>query len=96
MMDDVGIPGANRSATSRLLSGVIYAMTTLLGVMAFLYPFWLPALAQGDGMGMAHASDAPLMMTLSRGALFRGAAVGSAARGHGREDAGAAWAFWWR
>lgn len=61
---------ASRSMASRLLSGSIYAMTTLLGVMAFLYPFWLPALAQGDGIGIAHANDAPLMMTLLVGLCF--------------------------
>ena len=45
-------------------------MTTLLGVMAFLYPFWLPSLAQAGGIGMAHATDAPLMMTLLVGLCF--------------------------
>jgi energy-coupling factor transport system substrate-specific component len=59
-----------RKVTHRLLSGTIYVMTTLLGVMAFLYPFWLPSLAQGDGLGMAHAADAPLMMTLLVGLCF--------------------------
>ena len=49
---------------NRVLSAVLYGLTTALGVMAFLYPFWLPALARGDGFGLAHMHDAPLMMTL--------------------------------
>lgn len=55
---------------ARVLSGTIYAMTTLLGVMAFIYPFWLPSLAQGQAQGMAHAGDAPLMMTVLVGLCF--------------------------
>ena len=58
------------ATTGRLLSGTIYGMTTLLGVMAFLYPFWLPSLAQAGSIGMAHAADAPLMMTLLVGLCF--------------------------
>ena len=54
---------------SKTLSYTIYAVTTLIGLVAFLYPFWLPALAQG-GRGMAHAGDAPLMLTLLVGLAF--------------------------
>jgi len=47
----------------RLLSLTIYALSMGLGVAAFLYPFFLPA-AQSDGMGQAHAGDAPLLLTV--------------------------------
>jgi energy-coupling factor transport system substrate-specific component len=52
-----------------VLSGAIFALTTLLGVGAFLYPFWMPALAQqgvmeGAAQDMAHAGDAALVLSL--------------------------------
>ncbi len=43
----------------RSLSVVIYILTTTIGVLAFLYPFWLPTLSRAANMGMAHAGDAP-------------------------------------
>lgn len=46
----------------RLLSLGIYALSTALGVAAFLYPFFLPAV-QPEAMGQAHGSDAPLLLT---------------------------------
>lgn len=36
----------------------VYATTTLLGLAAFLYPFWLP---DGSVRGQAHSADAPLV-----------------------------------
>lgn len=56
----------------RLLSLVIYTQTTLIGLVAFLYPFWLPAIHQSGaaGAGSAHADDAPLMLTLLVGLCF--------------------------
>lgn len=53
----------------RVLSGTIFGLTTLLGVAAFLYPFWMPALAvqgvvQGASQDMAHAGDAALVLSL--------------------------------
>ncbi|MFN2203374.1 MAG: ECF transporter S component [Caldilineaceae bacterium] len=54
----------------RTFSGALYVMTTVLGILAFLYPFWLPALTQGDNLGRAHAGDAPLLMTLLVGLCF--------------------------
>ncbi len=56
----------------RMLSGVIYVQTTLIGMVAFLYPFWLPAVSQrtAAGAGAAHADDAPLMLTLLVGLCF--------------------------
>jgi energy-coupling factor transport system substrate-specific component len=47
-----------------LLSLLIYALTTLIGVVAFLYPFWQPTL------GQPHAADAPLMLSLLVGICF--------------------------
>lgn len=49
---------------------LIYLLTTGIGVVAFFYPFWLPAVAQGSGQGLAHAQDAPLMLTLLVGLAF--------------------------
>jgi energy-coupling factor transport system substrate-specific component len=48
------------------LSLIIFALTALLGVGAFLYPFWLPAVAQSvsAGGGMAHTADAALLLTV--------------------------------
>lgn len=54
----------------RLGSLLVYGLTTLIGVVAFLYPFWLPAMAQASESGMAHAGDAPLMLTLLVGLAF--------------------------
>lgn len=55
---------------SRILSASVYILTSLMGVVAFLYPFWMPSVARSSTMGMAHASDAPLMLTLLVGVSF--------------------------
>jgi energy-coupling factor transport system substrate-specific component len=49
---------------------LVYGLTTAIGVVAFLYPFWLPAVTQGAQTGLAHAADAPLMLTLLVGLAF--------------------------
>lgn len=36
----------------------IFVLTTVLGIAAFLYPFWAPQLAAADTANRAHASDA--------------------------------------
>jgi energy-coupling factor transport system substrate-specific component len=54
----------------RLLSLVIYVLSTLLGVLAFVYPFFLPAVQKEPTMGQAHAQDAPLLLTLLVGVCF--------------------------
>ncbi|MHB0858538.1 MAG: ECF transporter S component [Anaerolineae bacterium] len=46
----------------RLLESLILLVASLLGLAAFLYPFFQPALAQGMASSMAHSQDAPLMM----------------------------------
>lgn len=55
--------------TSRALSYGIYGLTTLIGVTAFLYPFWMPTLQSSSG-GLAHANDAPLLLTMLVGLAF--------------------------
>lgn len=54
---------------SRVLSTFILILASWLGLWAFLYPFFLPGVAQGSmaEMGMAHASDAPLIFILLLG-----------------------------
>jgi energy-coupling factor transport system substrate-specific component len=42
----------------------------MLGIGAFLYPFWLPAVQQTTGIGRSHGDDAPLMLTLLVGVCF--------------------------
>ncbi len=54
----------------KILSLTIYGLTTGIGLVAFLYPFWLPSLRQTAIMGQAHAEDAPLMLTLLVGLCF--------------------------
>jgi energy-coupling factor transport system substrate-specific component len=54
----------------RPLSLTIYGLSTLLGVMAFLYPFLLPAVQRESIMGRARAQDAPLLLTVLVGVCF--------------------------
>ncbi len=42
----------------RAYTVAVYAATTVLGLAAFLYPFWLP---DGSVHGQAHGADAPLV-----------------------------------
>jgi len=53
---------AGSSLADRLLSGTTLLLASLLGLGAFLYPFFLPAVPT-SGM-MAHANDAPLVFIL--------------------------------
>ena len=46
------------------MSVLTYGLTTGIGIAAFLYPFWLPAVAQSPDQQMAHAGDSALMLTL--------------------------------
>lgn len=46
------------------LSGITYALATGIGLVAFLYPFWLPALVQSPFQQQAHAGDSALMLTV--------------------------------
>lgn len=56
--------------TNPWASWAIYVLTSGLGVAAFLYPFWLPALQQTSQAGMAHAQDAPLVLSVLVGLCF--------------------------
>ena len=47
-----------------LLSGITYLLATGVGIVAFLYPFWLPALQQSPYQQQAHAGDSALMLTV--------------------------------
>ena len=52
------------------LSMAIFGISTLIGVIAFLYPFWLPVVQQSARIRLAHADDSPLMLTLLVGICF--------------------------
>lgn len=64
MDTEIVAPKSNiqRRKSSAAVSGVILALTTALGVWAFLYPFFIPP--EGTGEGQAHSSDAPLIFLL--------------------------------
>ncbi|MEO8285802.1 MAG: ECF transporter S component [Chloroflexota bacterium] len=49
-----------------ILSAIILGLTTLLGVWAFVYPFFVPP-TTGDGASGSHAADAPLIFLLVMG-----------------------------
>lgn len=51
------------SSLFRLASSVIFALVNLVGVVAFLYPFWLPMQKTGDEFG-GHAGDAVIVFGL--------------------------------
>lgn len=52
------VPSRAGSWVARVQPVAIYALVTIIGIAAFLYPFWLPAEALPD---QAHAGDAPLV-----------------------------------
>jgi len=54
----------------RIITLLTYTLTTLVGVIAFLYPFWLPQVTQDASDAMAHASDSALMVTVLVGICF--------------------------
>jgi energy-coupling factor transport system substrate-specific component len=47
-----------------------YTLTSLVGAVAFLYPFWLPQVVQDGAGDMAHAGDSALMVTVLVGICF--------------------------
>jgi energy-coupling factor transport system substrate-specific component len=46
----------------KVLSSAIYGLVTGIGVIAFLYPFFLPSIREAN-LGQAHVNDAPLFIT---------------------------------
>ena len=46
----------------KILSGAIYCLSASIGVIAFVYPFLIPAI-RDTAAGQAHATDAPLVLT---------------------------------
>ncbi|MCS6826724.1 MAG: ECF transporter S component [Caldilinea sp.] len=55
---------------TRVLRSLTYGLTSLVGLGAFLYPFWLPEVPQQANSASAHANDSALMMTLLVGLCF--------------------------
>jgi energy-coupling factor transport system substrate-specific component len=54
----------------RLLSFAIYGLSTGIGVLAFLYPFWQPTVKQTAIQSQARAGEAPLVLTFLVGLCF--------------------------
>ncbi|MFZ4850076.1 MAG: hypothetical protein ACOYL7_13185, partial [Caldilinea sp.] len=52
------------------LTAVTYGLTSVVGVAAFLYPFWLPQLAQSSDQTLARANDSALMVAVLVGICF--------------------------
>jgi energy-coupling factor transport system substrate-specific component len=73
---------SRRPAPGRLVSGGLAASVHLLGVVAFLYPFLLPA-RPAAAEGMAHAGDAPILVALLSPGLVLLAIASSRADGAG-------------
>jgi len=68
-----------RGLGTSLLQGTILILASLIGVAAFLYPFWMPQ--QGGEFGaMAHSQDAPLifvaLVVLSLGTVLSSLSAG--------------------
>ncbi len=60
-------------AKHQLLSGLIYALSTAIGLVAFFYPFVAITLNNTQSlqvMGQAHMGDAPLVLTMLVGLSF--------------------------
>ena len=53
-----------RQGQHQVLSAATYLLTTLVGLMAFLYPFWMPAVVQDIYTQNAHAGDSAFVLTL--------------------------------
>ncbi|MBI3941654.1 MAG: ECF transporter S component [Chloroflexi bacterium] len=64
---------AKLQGLSNLLGDILLAVTSLVGILAFFYPFILPQAAAGNE-GLAHQQDAPLVFvivaTLCLGIIF--------------------------
>lgn len=49
---------------------LLLTAVTAIGLAGFLYPFVLPAIAQGDRVDQAHAGDAPLLIAVVTGLVL--------------------------
>ncbi|MSP11943.1 MAG: ECF transporter S component [Chloroflexi bacterium] len=67
------IAGSNLQRLSDLLGDMLFVLTSVVGLLAFLYPFILPQAVAGNE-GLAHQQDAPLIFvmiaTLCLGMIF--------------------------
>jgi energy-coupling factor transport system substrate-specific component len=61
---------------SHVTPALILVAASLLGMAAFLYPFFLPALPATSGAMMAHAGDAPLLTVVLLGLCLLAALAG--------------------
>lgn len=52
---------------SKILSILIYGLSTALGIVALAYPFFFPAVVEATPMGLARMGEMPLMLTLLLG-----------------------------
>ena len=52
---------------SKILSILIYALSTALGVIALAYPFFFPAVVENTPMGLARMGEMPLLLTVLLG-----------------------------
>ena len=57
-------------SVSLVLSYAIYALTTGIGALMFLAPFFLPTLQQSNIHNQAHGQDSPFMLTFLVGVIF--------------------------
>ncbi len=68
--------GRLTNSLARITPGLILALASLVGLAAFLYPFFLPALPAAAGSMMAHAADAPLLTVVLIGLCLVAALAG--------------------
>ncbi|MCJ7660877.1 MAG: ECF transporter S component [Anaerolineales bacterium] len=52
---------------SKILSILIYSLSTALGFIALVYPFFFPAMVENIPMGLARMGEMPLMLTVLLG-----------------------------
>lgn len=57
-MNAVATPAPQQSTRSNIRPALVYALVVIIGMGAFLYPFWIPSSALPN---QAHSGDAPLV-----------------------------------
>ena len=53
--------------SSKILSVLIYGLSTALGIIALVYPFFFPVAVENTPMGLARMGEMPLMLTVLLG-----------------------------